>query len=135
MIGFEPSVEQQAVLDLGLDTIRIRAGAGTGKTTTVALVIANLVEAHGVDPERILGITFTNKAASELADRVKTFLGPAIEEGRQAEVHTYHGFAAQILSEFGRWSGSTADCGSSPPPSPGNSCPRPTTTPRTPTST
>ncbi|MGH8871914.1 MAG: ATP-dependent DNA helicase [Acidimicrobiia bacterium] len=101
MNGFEPSPEQQVILDLGLDTVRIRAGAGTGKTTTIALVIANLVENHGVDPERILGITFTNKAASELAERVKSFLGPTVDEGRQAEVHTYHGFAAQILAEFG----------------------------------
>ncbi|HEX9866664.1 MAG TPA: UvrD-helicase domain-containing protein, partial [Acidimicrobiia bacterium] len=89
-----PSAEQQGILDLGLNTIKIRAGAGTGKTTTVALVIANLVENHHVDPERILGITFTNKAAAELAERVKSFLGPTIDEGRQAEVHTYHGFAA-----------------------------------------
>ena len=102
---FDPSPEQKTVLDMGLDTIRIRAGAGTGKTTTVALVIANLVENHGVDPERILGITFTNKAASELADRVKAFLGNAVEEGRQAEIHTYHGFAAQILAEFGALAG------------------------------
>jgi DNA helicase-2/ATP-dependent DNA helicase PcrA len=100
-----PSPEQQEILGLGLDTIRIRAGAGTGKTTTVALVIANLVESHGVDPERILGITFTNKAASELADRVKGFLGSAVDEGRQAEVHTYHGFAAQVLAEFGALAG------------------------------
>jgi DNA helicase-2/ATP-dependent DNA helicase PcrA len=100
-----PSPEQQAVLDLGLETIRIRAGAGTGKTTTVALVIANLVENHGIDPERILGITFTNKAAYELADRIKAYLGESMEEGRQAEVHTYHGFAAQILSEFGALAG------------------------------
>jgi DNA helicase-2/ATP-dependent DNA helicase PcrA len=96
-----PSAEQQGILDLGLNTIRIRAGAGTGKTTTVALVIANLVENHHIDPERILGITFTNKAAAELAERVKSFLGPTIDEGRQAEVHTYHGFAAQVLGEFG----------------------------------
>ena len=68
MSAFEPSPEQKTILDMGLDTIRIRAGAGTGKTTAVALVIANLVENHGIDPERILGITFTNKAASELAD-------------------------------------------------------------------
>ncbi len=100
-----PSPEQQEILDLGLDTIRIRAGAGTGKTTTVAMVIANLVKGHGIDPERILGITFTNKAASELADRVKSFLGSAVDEGRQAEIHTYHGFAAQTLSEFGALAG------------------------------
>ena len=105
MSAFTPSPEQKTILDMGLDTIRIRAGAGTGKTTTVALVIANLVENHGVDPERILGITFTNKAASELADRVKAFLGTAVDEGRQAEVHTYHGFAAQILAEFGALAG------------------------------
>ena len=101
MTMLEPSAEQREILDLGLETIRIRAGAGTGKTTTVALVIANLVQNHDVDPERILGITFTNKAASELAERVKSFLGPMVDEGRQAEVYTYHGFAAQVLGEFG----------------------------------
>lgn len=105
MSRVHPSPEQMAVLDLGLETIRIRAGAGTGKTTTVALVIANLVQNHGIEPERILGMTFTNKAAYELADRVKTYLGDEVEEGRQAEVHTYHGFAAQILSEFGALAG------------------------------
>jgi DNA helicase-2/ATP-dependent DNA helicase PcrA len=105
MIALTPSSEQMEILDLGLDTVRIRAGAGTGKTTTVALVIANLVENHGVEPERILGITFTNKAASELSDRVRSFLGPLVEEGRQAEVHTYHGFAAQVLAEFGALTG------------------------------
>ena len=71
-----PSPEQQDILDLGLKTIRIRAGAGTGKTTTVGMVISNLVAKHGIEPERILGITFTNKAASELADRVKISLAP-----------------------------------------------------------
>jgi DNA helicase-2/ATP-dependent DNA helicase PcrA len=68
----QPTPEQQAILDLGLTSIRVRAGAGTGKTTTVAMVIANLVANHGVDPERILGMTFTNKAAAELAARVRT---------------------------------------------------------------
>ncbi|MGH8914290.1 MAG: ATP-dependent DNA helicase [Acidimicrobiia bacterium] len=104
MNGLEPTSEQQEIMDLGLDTIRIRAGAGTGKTTTIAMVIANLVDNHGVDPERILGITFTNKAASELGERVKSFLGP-MDGGRQAEIHTYHGFAAQVLAEFGALAG------------------------------
>jgi ATP-dependent DNA helicase UvrD/PcrA len=101
LIDITPSQEQRRILDQGLRSTRIRAGAGTGKTTTVAMVIANLVANHGIDPERVLGITFTNKAAAELAARVKTFLGPSIDEGRQAEVHTYHGFAAQVLGEFG----------------------------------
>ena len=101
MTVLEPSAEQQAVLDLGLATIRVRAGAGTGKTTTVAMVIAGLVENHGVEPEQVLGITFTNKAAAELADKVRQSLGQAVDPGRQVEVHTYHGFAAQILAEFG----------------------------------
>lgn len=99
-----PSPEQQAILDLGLTSIKVRAGAGTGKTTTVALVIANLVANHGVAPEQVVGLTFTNKAAAELADRVRVFLGTD-DPARQAEIHTYHGFAAQLLSEFGALAG------------------------------
>lgn len=105
MTTLTPSDEQQAVLDLGLTSIRIRAGAGTGKTTTVALVIANLIESHGVDPEEILGVTFTNKAAAELSDRVHQLLHGVIDPGRQVEIHTYHGFAAQVLAEFGPLAG------------------------------
>ncbi len=100
-----PTPEQQAILDLGLTSIRVRAGAGTGKTTTVALVISNLVSNHGVDPERILGVTFTNKAAAELAERVAGLLPSTLDPARQVEVHTYHGFAAQVLAEYGPLSG------------------------------
>lgn len=105
MIEIRPSEEQRQILARGPQSMRIRAGAGTGKTTTVAMVIANLVANHGIEPERVLGITFTNKAAAELAERVKLFLGGDIDEGRQAEVHTYHGFAAQVLGEFGALAG------------------------------
>lgn len=100
-----PSPEQQAILDLGLGNIRIRAGAGTGKTTTAAMIISNLIDRRGVEPEQVLGITFTNKAAAELADRVRSTIEGQVDEGRQVEVHTYHGFAAQILSEFGALAG------------------------------
>lgn len=96
-----PSSEQRSVLQLGLDSIRIRAGAGTGKTTTVAMVIANLIQDHDVQPEEIVGITFTNKAAAELGDRVRQMLADTVDAGRQVEIHTYHGFAAQVIAEFG----------------------------------
>lgn len=106
MSRLRPSPEQRDILELGLTSMRIRAGAGTGKTTTVAMVIANLVESHGVEPEQILGITFTNKAAAELAARVREALGDElVDPGRQVEIHTYHGFAAQVLAEFGPLAG------------------------------
>lgn len=102
---FDPTPQQLKILALGPDSIRISAGAGTGKTTTVAMVIANLIENHDIAPEEILGITFTNKAASELADRVRDYLGADVDPGREIEVHTYHGFASQILNEFGLLAG------------------------------
>lgn len=107
----EPTPEQQGILDLGPTSIRVRAGAGTGKTTTVAMVIANLVENHDFEPERILGMTFTNKAAAELAQRVNELLPESVDQSRQVEVHTYHGFAAQVLSEFGVLAGIDARAG------------------------
>ena len=96
-----PSAEQQLVLEAGLRPTRIAAGAGTGKTTTVAMLVADLVERRGVEPEEILGVTFTTKAAGELADRIRSVLTPLAGPGREAEVHTYHGFAAQLIREFG----------------------------------
>ncbi len=116
-----PSTEQRLVLELGLDSIRIRAGAGTGKTTTIAMVIANLIRSHGVEPEEIVGITFTNKAAAELGDRVRQLLEGSADPGRQVEIHTYHGFAAQVLAEFGPLGAWTIVPRSSPRRSPGSS--------------
>ncbi|HZD24069.1 MAG TPA: ATP-dependent helicase, partial [Acidimicrobiia bacterium] len=110
-MSITPTPEQQKILDLGLTSIRVRAGAGTGKTTTVALVIANLVGKHDVAPERILGITFTNKAAAELAQSVATRLPDDLDQSRQVEIHTYHGFAAQVLSEFGPLAGADTRSG------------------------
>lgn len=99
-----PTPEQAAVLAHRDGPLRISAGAGTGKTTTVALYVRSLVE-DGTPPEEILGITFTNKAASELADRIRSILADVAGPGREAEVHTYHGFAASLVREFGALAG------------------------------
>ncbi len=101
MSGFVPSNEQQAIIDAPLMSVRVAAGAGTGKTTTVSHRVRHLVDDHGLEPERILGITFTNKAAQELADRIRTALSDLVETGREVSVHTYHGFASSLLREFG----------------------------------
>ena len=101
MTTLTPTVEQSAVVDFPLRPLRISAGAGTGKTTTMAMRLASLIEREQIDPEAALGITFTNKAAEELTDRLRHHLPDLAKLGREVEVTTYHGFAYGILSEFG----------------------------------
>ncbi|MDF1594721.1 MAG: ATP-dependent DNA helicase [Acidimicrobiia bacterium] len=96
-----PTPEQLRIIEYPVRPLRIAAGAGTGKTTTLAMRIAHLVEAGAAEPEQVLGITFTNKAAQELGERIAEMLADTVEPGRDVEIHTYHGFAALILSEFG----------------------------------
>jgi DNA helicase-2/ATP-dependent DNA helicase PcrA len=96
-----PSPEQQAVMDYPLLPLRVTAGAGTGKTTTMALRLAAIIRRCQIAPEEALGITFTNKAAGELADRLRIHLPELASTGRQVEVTTYHGFARSLLAEFG----------------------------------
>lgn len=100
-MSFQPSSEQRRIIEAPLESARVAAGAGTGKTTTISQRVRRLVEHHGIDPERVLGITFTNKAAQELADRIRTALDGLVETGREVSVHTYHGFASMLLWEFG----------------------------------
>jgi DNA helicase-2/ATP-dependent DNA helicase PcrA len=96
-----PTPEQTRIIKHPAEPLRIAAGAGTGKTTTLAMRIAHLVASGAAEPEQVLGLTFTNKAAQELSERIVAMLSEAIEPGRDVEIHTYHGFAALILSEFG----------------------------------
>jgi DNA helicase-2/ATP-dependent DNA helicase PcrA len=96
-----PTGEQSDVIAFPLGPLRVSAGAGTGKTTTMAMRLAALIEREQIDPEAALGITFTNKAAEELTDRLRRHLPGLAKLGREVEVTTYHGFAHGILAEFG----------------------------------
>lgn len=95
-----PTSEQQAIIDHPLTPLRVAAGAGTGKTTTIVMRLAALIEG-GIEPEAALGLTFTNKAAEELADRLRRRLPELSSAGREVAVTTYHGFAYGMLEEFG----------------------------------
>lgn len=72
----------------------IVAGAGSGKTRVLTYRIAHLINAHHVDPFNIMALTFTNKAAKEMRDRIETIVGP---DARNLWMGTFHSVFARIL--------------------------------------
>jgi len=109
-----PTPEQRAVVEAGLEPLLVVAGAGSGKTETMAARVVQLVVSGQVLPDRVLGLTFTRKAAGELAERVRVRLrglraalaargdgaGLVLPEGEPV-VATYHSYAAGVLAEHG----------------------------------
>ena len=71
---FPSSDEQFAAITAPLEPAVVVAGAGSGKTTVMAARVVYLVATGQVTPDEVLGLTFTTKAASELATRVRTAL-------------------------------------------------------------
>lgn len=94
----ELNTEQKKALDTISGTVIINAGPGTGKTKTLVARIEHLVRNHQVRPENILALTFTQKAAAEMRDRLSQRL-PGI---RFTNIHTYHAFALGILQQEGK---------------------------------
>ena len=108
VLGFNPSTEQLAAIVSPLEPSMIVAGAGTGKTTVMAGRIAWLIMTQQVAPDRILGLTFTTKAANELLTRVRSFLPAALkylpDESAFADlgepvISTYNAFGSRLLKE------------------------------------
>ena len=74
--------------------VLVLAGAGTGKTRVVTVRIACMIS-EGIPPEHILGMTFTNKAASEMRERLAAMIGS--EAAAKVTLGTFHSFCMRIL--------------------------------------
>lgn len=114
---FSPNAEQSAVISAPMEPLLVVAGAGAGKTETMAARVVWLVANGIVRPDQILGLTFTRKAAQELRHRIRQrllalarnpeFTGPNAAEIREAirisdpDVSTYDSYAGTILRTYG----------------------------------
>jgi len=117
-----PTEEQAAVIEAPLTPALVVAGAGSGKTETMAARVLYLVANDLVRPDEVLGLTFTRKAASGLAARIRRRLrmlavagltagtpdagaNRPCDGGGEPEVSTYHSFGGRLISEFGPLAG------------------------------
>ncbi|WP_442545328.1 ATP-dependent helicase [Arthrobacter sp. KN11-1C] len=114
-----PTEEQSAIIASPLTPRLVIAGAGSGKTATMADRVVWLVANGWVRPEEVLGVTFTRKAAGELASRIRAKLatlqriassdngqygfpeGVAGSDELEPKVSTYHSYASGIVSDYG----------------------------------
>lgn len=114
----EPTEEQAAVIAAPAEPVLVVAGAGAGKTETMAARVVWLVANGLVTPERVLGLTFTRKAARQLAERVRSRLRRLAGSGLlekldptgerrmavftgEPTVLTYHAYAGRLVAEHG----------------------------------
>jgi DNA helicase-2/ATP-dependent DNA helicase PcrA len=119
----EPTAEQAAVISAPAQPLAVIAGAGSGKSETMAARLVWLVANGMVRPDRVLGLTFTRKAAAELAERVRSRLDRLRRAGLQAPaseppsppadpsdptalpfsgdpvISTYHAYAGRLVSD------------------------------------
>lgn len=77
--------------------ILILAGAGSGKTRTITYRIAHMIENLNINPYSILAVTFTNKAAKEMKERVDKLIG---DEAKKCTISTFHSFGVKLLRMY-----------------------------------
>ncbi|MGZ8176631.1 ATP-dependent helicase [Williamsia sp. SKLECPSW1] len=113
-----PTDEQVAVIEAPMEPLLVVAGAGAGKTETMAARVVWLVANRLVSPDEITGLTFTRKAAAELAARIRRRLAMlagssamlqwdpdgsarAVLRSADPEVSTYHAYAGRLIADHG----------------------------------
>lgn len=102
------SDQQLAAIGAPLAPAVVIAGAGSGKTTVMAARVVWLVGSGQVQPEQVLGLTFTRKAAGELAGRIRAALeraGLADTDSGEEVISTYDAFAGRLVAEYGLLAG------------------------------
>src|SRR5256714_10108419 len=120
-----PTPEQAAVIAAPIEPVLVIAGAGAGKTETMAARVVWLVANGYAEPGQVLGLTFTRKAAGQLLRRVRSRLArlagtglvlgsrpglPVDDPGGAPMVGTHHAFAGQLLREYGLLSTGAGQC-------------------------
>ncbi len=88
--------QQQAAAHID-GAMLVVAGPGTGKTGVITQRIVHLIRNHQVPPDQILAVTFTNKAAQEMFERIKDPLG--MTQGLDVRIHTFHAFCVRLLRD------------------------------------
>lgn len=96
LTGLDP--EQRAAVEHDQGPLLIVAGAGTGKTTVIARRIAHLIATGRARPSEILALTFNEKAATEMEERVDVLVPYGYAD---AHISTFHSFGEEVLSSFG----------------------------------
>ena len=97
---------QRAAVEHGTGPLLVLAGAGSGKTRELTARVAHIVAELGVAPHRVLAVTFTNKAAGEMRERIARLLGA---EPRGMWIGTFHGLGARLLRLHADRVGRTAE--------------------------
>src|SRR5258706_13986194 len=99
--GLNP--EQRAAVEATEGPVLVLAGAGTGKTRVLTTRLAHILATGRARPWELLAVTFTNKAAREMRERITSIIGPAAEGLRW--LGTFHSIAAQILRRHAELAG------------------------------
>ena len=92
---YKLNAEQQKAVEATEGFVRVIAGAGSGKTRALTHRFAFLVNELGILPQNILCVTFTNKAAGEMRQRIHSLIG----DQDTGYINTFHGFCVSVLQE------------------------------------